>query len=171
MWINQAAKTDPETVEQIVEEIGREQSHNEIVTSGVGIADLAKLLDVSTGTINMWRRNGCPFTPGGKKRANQWDPVKVFRWYLKNRKHSHSDDEARQIERDTKREILLAKQMKRQELAGELVRAEVVRDEVRMYVELMREIGSRLESKFGREALEILNDGLEEIKSRVESNE
>lgn len=167
-WINEAAITDPETVEQIIEEISAETIPNAKVATGVTRHDLAKMLNISAETIDRWRRMGCPYKSHGNSRASEWNPVDCFRWYLAQKKHSHNDEESKHLDRETKREILLAKKIKRQQLAGELVRAEVVRAEVQQYVEMLRNIGSSLESKFGPEALGILNEGLDEINSQIQ---
>lgn len=169
-------KSVPKTVyAQILKELEDQVHPNSESTTGDGYysrKDLAKMLDISPETVDRWRRLGCPHIAHGNHKATDYPLAEVFAWYIRTIKGKGGQIEGKEdlnkkMDRLAKREIILTRRMQRKELAGELIRANVVQKELLRLVEMMREIGTTLETNFGKEALEIHNEGLDEIRDRL----
>lgn len=132
--------------------------------------DLAKILGIAPETIHKWSEQGCPYERKGRGNISLWNIREVFKWYVQYKKNK-GPSESDEFDKLARQEAYLAKKMKRMELEGQLVRESVVKSEIKRYISMMRDIGSSLERRFGKEALEILNDGLDEISGQIGTND
>lgn len=168
-WLENLGRSKPEIVPQIIEELNNPVHVNAAASEGYySRSDLAKTLDISPETIDRWRRLGCPYKSNGDSKAADYDLVDCFRWYIQNSKKSPgTEDPTKKIERQVKHETLITKRMQRKELQKQLVRAQTLRGELKTLLEMLREIGGALEKNHGRDALDLFNEGLDEVREHL----
>lgn len=90
------------------------------------LSAVAKKVDVALATVEKWRAEGMPGTPG------KWDVVQIFKWYLTRRRSGGNgslSDELKEAEIRLKTAQAESKEMENSVESGELVK----RDEVELW--------------------------------------
>lgn len=108
-----------------------------------------------------WRKNGMP---GDQRR---WNLSAIARWRIAGVRRPEKPDTKAALE-DYRSERARVERLRRMELEGTLVRAEVLHALLMQVSASLRKLGEQMQREFGAEAHRLLNEGLEECEREIE---
>lgn len=141
--------------------------------SGKGYARTADLVSLMTGvksrTLREWFSQGCPGDPG------RYCPAEIVAWGRENKwqtdvgdpELSGGDSPALERYRDEKAKLARLDRLQRE---GELVRAADIEEMLNSFSSLIRSTGEQLRRQFGNDALQILDEALDECDRLIDSD-
>ncbi len=154
--LNDIAQTSPTVAHELRQQLFKNQATRQEVADFFGVA---------VDTIDLWKRKGCPYE-GITGVESKYDLEKVAKWLAHQKVIQIGGDDLQ--DQKLKAERLKLAEIKRKQLEGSLIDRNQLMGALVSWISLIRKGTQRFQRNFGDEAVEQLNELLDETMEAIE---